>query len=99
MRIEILDDAESDILDGIFFYERQERGVGRYFLEAISSDIESLRIYGGIHAIQWGYHRAVSKRFPYSIYYKINEDIIRVFAVLDDRSDPKKIQKRLKETL
>ncbi len=97
MRIEILDEAESDILDGIYFYEWQERGVGSYFFATISSDIESLRIYGGVHTVRWGYHRAVSKRFPYSIYYKVNKDLIRVFAVLDDRSDPKKIQKRLKE--
>jgi len=97
MHIEILDSAEADLLEGVSFYERQERGLGSYFLDTISSDIESLRIYGGIHAKKWGYFRALSKRFPYSIYYKHHNDLIKVFAVLDDRRDPEQINKRLKD--
>ena len=49
MRIEILDQAESDLLEGFHFYEDQEPGLGSYFLTNLFSDIESLRLYGGIH--------------------------------------------------
>ena len=42
MKIEILDAAEKDLLDGYDFYERQSKGLGDYFLDSLFSDIESL---------------------------------------------------------
>jgi hypothetical protein len=69
MRILILPSARDDLADGFAFYERQEAGVGDYFLESLFSDIESLRIYAGIHPKQFGYHRLLSKRFPYAVFY------------------------------
>jgi hypothetical protein len=95
MTIKILDEAEKDIAIGISFYESQKDGLGRYFLDSILSDIESLHIYAGIHVIISGYYRLLSKRFPFSIYYKINENIIYIYAVLDCRRDPSSIAKRL----
>jgi len=44
MKIELLDSAEKDLLDGFKFYERQSRGLGNYFLDSLFSDIESLRL-------------------------------------------------------
>jgi hypothetical protein len=48
MRIEILDSAEKDLLDGFKFYESQSRGLGDYFLDSLFSDIESLHLYADI---------------------------------------------------
>lgn len=67
MKIEILDSAEEDLIDGFKFYENHSRGLGDYFLDSIFSDIESLRVYTGIHALHFGYHRLLSKRFLLSI--------------------------------
>jgi hypothetical protein len=33
------------------------------------ADLESLASYGGIHGPVHGFHRALSKRFPFCIYY------------------------------
>jgi hypothetical protein len=55
--LRILSLAEADLLDGFRFYERQSAGIGSYFLEALYSDIESLRLYAGIHRRVFGYHR------------------------------------------
>ena len=53
------------------------------------ADIRSLIIYAGIHEIYFdGYHRKVTNHFPYAIFYKVENDLIRVFAVLDTRRDP-----------
>jgi len=95
MTIKILDEAEKDIAIGISFYESQKDGLGKYFLDSILSDIESLHIYAGIHIIISDYYRLLSKRFPFSIYYKIRENIIYVYAVLDCRRNPNSITKRL----
>ncbi len=41
--IEYLDLAKSDLLAGYWFYEKQQTGLGEYFLSNIYSDIELLR--------------------------------------------------------
>ena len=45
MRLEILDKAEDDLVDGYRFYEAREPVLGTYFLQSLYSDIESLRFY------------------------------------------------------
>jgi hypothetical protein len=42
VRIEILDEAEADLIEGFDFYERQETGLGWYFLDSLFSDVDSL---------------------------------------------------------
>lgn len=96
MKILITNEAEIHIAKAMSFYESQKDGLGNYFLDSISSDIESLQIYYGIHFKVKNYHRLLSKRFPYSIYYKFNEDTIYIYAVLDCRSNPQKTDKVLK---
>jgi hypothetical protein len=95
MRIELLDSSEKDLLDGYVFYEHQSKGLGNYFLESLFSDIDSLYLYAGIHAIHFGYNRSLSKRFPFAIYYKSDKEIIRVYAILDCRRNPSWIRNRL----
>ncbi len=95
MRVQVLEEATADLADGFRFYERQADGVGDYFLDSLWSDIQSLRLYGGIHAIHNGYHRLLSKRFPYAVYYRIEDGIVRVRAVLDCRRDPNWISEKL----
>lgn len=96
MQIKILDDALDDISKGVLFYEKQKIGLGNYFLDTIMSDIESLQIYHGVHIKIKNYYRLLSKRFPYSIYYKYSEDKIFIYAVLDCRQNPITIGEQLK---
>ena len=49
MKIEILDQAEDDLIEGFHFYEAQRPGLGSHFLVSLYEDIDSLRINGGIH--------------------------------------------------
>lgn len=49
MKVQILDAAKEDLVEGFGFYESSERGIGGYFLACLYSDIESLRVFGGIH--------------------------------------------------
>jgi plasmid stabilization system protein ParE len=96
MKIKILESAKGDLREGFDFYESQKIGVGSYFLESLFSDIESLRLFAGIHAVHFGrYHRLLSKRFPFAVYYRMEGDEVRVYAVLDCRRDPAWIRKRL----
>ena len=97
MRIKILSSALEDLYEARLFYERQGVGLGDYFFDSLFSDIDSLVLYGGIHRKVAGYHRLLSKRFPYAIYYTMeNQDLILVTRVLDLRQDPKKIRRALR---
>ena len=95
MTIKILDEAEKDIAIGISFYESQKEGLGKYFLNSILADIESLHIYAGIHIVISDYYRLLAKRFPFSIYYKVKDNIIYIYAILDCRKNPLWIKERL----
>ena len=50
MKIKILKSAKNDLREGFYFYESQQAGLGTYFLETLSSDIESLKLFAGIHS-------------------------------------------------
>ena len=95
MKIEILDEAREDLMEGFRFYESLDEGLGSYFLDCLFSDIDSLVQFFGIHLIVFGYHRALSRRFPFAIYYEIAGDLIRVHAVLDCRRNPSWARNRL----
>jgi hypothetical protein len=97
VRIDILDEAQDDLVEGFHFYEDREIGLGSYFLDCLFSDIDSLVLFAGIHQVVYGYHRCLSKRFPFAIYYDVQGELIHVHAVLDCRRNPLWIRKRLKE--
>ena len=88
MRVQILDLAEVDLQEGLDFYERQESGVGVYFLNSVFSDIDSLVLYAGIHPMKFGFHRMLCQRFPYAVYYSVDGMKASVWRVLDLRRDP-----------
>jgi len=96
MRIKILSSAMDDLYEARLFYEKQGEGVGDYFFDSIFSDIDSLMLYGGIHGKVYGYHRLLSKRFPYAVYYTVEDsEVVVVQRVLDLRQNPKKIRRAL----
>ena len=98
MRIRILRSAFKDLAAGRRFYERQGEGLGDYFLDSLFSDIDSLNLYAGIHRQAFGFHRLLSKRFPFAIYYRCqSEKEAIVFRILDSRRDPARIEAELKK--
>jgi len=96
MKLRILDAASQDLIDGYRFYEKQQTGLGSYFLDSLYSDIDSLQLHAGIHAIFFERcHRALSKRFPFAIYYKLSGQEVFIHAVLDCRRSPAWIRARM----
>lgn len=95
MQVEISTDAHDDLARGYAFYERQEQGLGSYFADTLYSEMESLQIYAGIHPIRNGFYRMLTRRFPYSVYYRIENETARIYAVLDNRMNPVSIRAML----
>lgn len=96
MNIRILSLAVQDLAAGRDFYEAQQAGLGIYFLDALFSDIDSLLLHAGVHVRCFDFHRALSRRFPFAIYYRLNGETIEVWRVLDCRQHPAKISAYLR---
>ena len=88
-------DARNDLYVGAEFYDEQEKGIGDYFWDSLLSDIESLLIYGGVHEKHHGFYRAPAKRFPFFIYYFIEDNIAYAVAVLPMKERPSLIETTL----
>jgi plasmid stabilization system protein ParE len=95
MRVELRVEARRDLVEAAGFYEQQREGLGAYFIDRVFEDLKRLEREGGIHEQIFGLHRKLSRRFPYAIYYRIDESVIDVVAVLDCRRDPNSISERL----
>jgi hypothetical protein len=95
MKIQVLRFAMEDLAVGRRFYDRQEIDLGDYFFDSLFAEIDSLALYGGIHAVHFGFHRLLAKRFPYAVYYKVTDDKVLVYRVLDCRRNPKRLRKAL----
>jgi hypothetical protein len=54
VRIEILDEAQEDLIQGFRFYEAREPGLGSYFVDCLFSDIDFLLLFAGIHPVTYG---------------------------------------------
>jgi len=95
MNIRILPAAQSDIIEGFGFYEESEPGLGSYFIESILHDIDALTHTARIHPRRFGKFRKIATKFPYSIFYLVENDLVNIYAVLDNRRDPDWISERV----
>lgn len=78
------------------FYEIQQEGLGDEFQESIFSDVDQLMETAGIHRVVFDHHRRLATRFPFAIYYTVEEaQTIIVWRILDLRQDPKSIDEGL----
>ncbi len=98
MKVSISRTAHDDLLAGFRFYKKQGLAVANYFLDSLFSDIDSLLLHGGVHRKVGGYHFMVSQRFPFAIYYKVEDQVVRVRRVLDCRRNPDWIRQALKKS-
>ena len=67
MTLKILESVVKDLERCRDFYSRHRQGVGVYFLDSPFSDIDSLLLYAGLHPKSCGYHRLLSRRFPFAV--------------------------------
>lgn len=59
--VHIPSDAEEDLIEGYWFYERQLPCLGDYFRSCLIADIDSLAFFAGVRGVVLGYHRSLSR--------------------------------------
>jgi plasmid stabilization system protein ParE len=77
------------------WYEQQQPGLGPDFLAALDEVFRRLQQTPEAHqAIYRDVRRALPRRFPYGVYYRILTDRLEVIAVQHSRRDPARWQSR-----
>ena len=95
-RIYLRPDAETDIEEAAQWYEKQREGLGDEFLDEVLSVFKIISNNPYMYAVvQRHIRRAVIHRFPFGIYYLIEEDSLVVVAVMHGSRHPKRWQQRI----
>lgn len=95
-RIEAEPSVEADIEAAFEWYEAEQRGLGLEFLDELRAAYR--RILAGplnYQELRSGIRRALTKRFPYAIYFAIEDPVILIVAVLHTARDPAEWQLRI----
>ncbi len=88
-------DAELEYTDAIQWYEYQRKGLGSEFFLCIDEAIEKLIINPQLYPIvHKKIHRVVVRKFPFAIFYEIQQSEITILAVFHSRRDPQRWKKR-----
>ncbi len=87
--------AEADLRYTFEWYEEQEKGLGGEFLRCVDAAISHInRSPKMLFLIYKDIRRSLIRRFPYGIFYVLEENKIVVLAVLHVRQHPVRWQKR-----
>ena len=88
-------EAELDLADAAFWYEAQQSDLGRQFLgEALAiftALAESPQLHPVVHRKT---RRALLRRFPFGVYYRIETTAIVVVAVMHGSRNPNRWKRR-----
>jgi len=89
MTVRLRPEAESDLDEAARWYEEQRPGLGSKFLD------EVLRVLSAISGQPEGFpvvhreiRRAVTRRFPFGVYYLVGRTDLVVLAVMHGSRDP-----------
>ena len=93
----IAPEAEHDLDEAYAWYEEQRNGLGEEFLTSADACIAAIRRTPKAgRLVHKNYRRALTRRFPYAVYYRVDGDNCVVYRVLDCRQKPQKTEDSLK---
>lgn len=88
--------AEAEIEEAYRWYEGQRPGLGDEFARAVDACLASIRHRPEFYSEQFQRaRRALLRRFPYAIFYLIQDNSIDVIACFHMRRDPRRWRARL----
>jgi plasmid stabilization system protein ParE len=88
--------AEVEIQSAFARFEEMQEGRGRVFMQCLDAALTLLRNNPRVGpAYEGPYRRLLVRRFPFGIFYQLQQSRIVVAAVMDVRRDPAAIRARL----
>jgi toxin ParE1/3/4 len=90
MRLRLRSVAETDVAEAIRWYAEQKPDLASRFYEALSSTLRNIEHNPHLYPVVDGKTRRAlfPKPFPYMVLYRIEGDMISVYAVLHQARDP-----------
>lgn len=89
--------AELDIAEAEIWYENQRLGLGSEFLSEISRIFVVLGQTPLMHPVlHRDVRRAILRRFPYLLWYRVVNNDVTVLACTHVRKNPEKVTRRLR---
>ena len=90
MKIRFLSFADREVDDAVRWFEEQEEGLSRLFLDELDRIVRLVRIYPLIATqVEPEIRRFLFAHFPYSLIYGIDQETIVVIAVAHQHQDPR----------
>jgi toxin ParE1/3/4 len=91
MKLLYTDRSKDDIELSFAWYERQRRGLGFEFLDSIEASLQNIINNPEMYQRRYSSFRGCPiRRFPFLIFYSIEDNVIVVHSVFFNRQDPKK---------
>ena len=82
-------DVALDLKTSYHWYEEQSIGLGTDFLDEIENSYQAIIDFPNTWAIfSYGFRRYILSRFPYSVIYKSEEDIIYIVSIMHNSRKP-----------
>ncbi len=89
-------EAEADIAEAFDWYETQVSGLGSEFLLVLDALFNSILRNHLLYPIAYkNVHRALIRRFPYSVFFIVEETKIVVLSVFHVKRNPRIWKKRV----
>ena len=91
MNLRYTDRAKNDLELSFEWYEKQRRGLGFEFLDCIEIAIKEILTFPEMFQICYlNFRRIVIRRFPFSVFYTIEDKEIIIHSVFDNRQNPER---------
>ena len=89
MKLVYTDRAKDEIDLAFEWYERQRRGLGYDFIDCVEAGIKLIMSYPDLYRVFYkNFRGCVIRRFPFTIFYTIEEQTIIVHSVFANKQDP-----------
>ena len=93
--IRLREEAEADLYEAALWYQQQQRGLGNDFLDEVYKSLQFIQQHPLAYPIvHRDTRRALTNRFPFGIFYRVEHEFIVVFAIMHASRHPRSWQNR-----
>ena len=95
LKVCIRQEAEIDIEEAATWYEGQRQGLGHEFLDEVLSLCKTISEKPAMYPVVHRHtHRALIRRFPFGVYFRIEDEQIIVVVAMHGSRHPRKWRQR-----
>lgn len=96
MSLRFLVEAKLDVFEIEDWYRAQRAGLDLEFRSALEATLEAIQRFPDSRTLVHShFRRALMRRFPYGVFYVIDQSEIAIVAIFHSSRDPRDIRRRL----